>query len=217
VSRRDNDKGRLQPFVPLLKETLDCAAWRAMSHGARSLYVALKRRYNRDFHNNGRLYLSQREAAEEIGSARNQVARWFRELQHYGFIVMTSPGYLGIDGHGRAPSWRLTELGYMKEPPTRDFMRWVDGDFFVDDEQNPGSENTARGAVKTLPPAAMNSLPPDGTSGSENTSIGADEVAVNSLPNLVYHSVEPKGASSRRPDQLSRAELEASYARRRLS
>jgi len=111
VSRRDRDKGRLQPFVPLLKETLDCPAWRAISHGARSLYIALKRRYNRDFNNNGRLYLSQRNAAEEIGSDQKQVARWFRELQHYGFVVMTSAGYLGVDGQGRAPSWRLTEIG----------------------------------------------------------------------------------------------------------
>jgi hypothetical protein len=32
------------PFVPLLKETLAAPAWRATSHGARSLYVALKLR-----------------------------------------------------------------------------------------------------------------------------------------------------------------------------
>ena len=36
-----------------------------MSHGARALYVALKRRYNRDFQNNGKIYLAQRKAAEE--------------------------------------------------------------------------------------------------------------------------------------------------------
>ena len=34
------DKGRLPQFVPLLVSTLDSRAWRAMSHGARSLYVA---------------------------------------------------------------------------------------------------------------------------------------------------------------------------------
>src|SRR5262249_52779835 len=125
------DKGRLGPFVPLIKETLDAPAWRAMSHGARSLYIALKRRYNSNNPNNGRLFISQRIASREIGSSTNQVARWFRELQHFGFIVMTEAGCLGVDGKGKAPHWRLTELGYMNDPPTRDFIRW-DGSSFQD-------------------------------------------------------------------------------------
>jgi hypothetical protein len=36
--------------------------------------------------------LSQRDAAKELRSHHNQIARWFRELVHYGFIVMTRPG-----------------------------------------------------------------------------------------------------------------------------
>ena len=31
---------------------------------------------------------------------------------------------LGIDGKGKAPHWRLTELGYMRDLPTKDFLRW---------------------------------------------------------------------------------------------
>src|SRR5262249_43331941 len=89
-------KNRLPPFVPLLIATLDSPAWRAMSHGAQSLYVALKRRYNVKNHNNGRIYLSQRQARQELRSHHNEIARWFRELQHYGFIVMTTPGMLGV-------------------------------------------------------------------------------------------------------------------------
>ena len=50
--------------------------------------------------------------------------RPFRELQFYGFIVLIRPGRLGSDGKGTAPHWRLTECGYLKDPPTRDFMRW---------------------------------------------------------------------------------------------
>jgi hypothetical protein len=122
--RERREKGRLPPFVPLLIATLDTPAWRAMSHGARSLYVALKRRYSPNSHNNGRLFLSQRDAAEEVGSHHNEIARWYRELQHYGFIVMQTAGCLGVEGKGQAPRWRLTELGYMRDPPTRDFERW---------------------------------------------------------------------------------------------
>ena len=119
------DKGRLPPFVPLLKETLDSPAWRATSHGAKALYVALKCRHNGKFNNNGRIYLSQRKAAQEINSHTNQIKRWFRELQFYGFIVMTIPGGLGVHGKGKAPHWRLTEIGDMKDQrPTRDFLYW---------------------------------------------------------------------------------------------
>ena len=42
MSKRD--KGRLPPFAPLLISTIDAPAWKAMSHGAKWLYVALRRR-----------------------------------------------------------------------------------------------------------------------------------------------------------------------------
>ena len=87
-----NKKGRMLPFVPLFINTLDDPAWRALSHGARSLYVALKRRYNKNNPNNGRIFLSQRIAATELSSHYKQIARWYRELQHFGFIVMPVPG-----------------------------------------------------------------------------------------------------------------------------
>ena len=109
-------KQKSPPFVMIERSVLDSPAWRAMSHGARSLYLALRRRYNRDFHNNGKIYLSVRNAAIEIGSHRDQICRWFHELQHFGFIVMMKPGNLGLNGAGRAAHWRLTELGYLKKP-----------------------------------------------------------------------------------------------------
>jgi hypothetical protein len=127
--RGDKDKGKLPPFVPLLLTTIDSPAWKAMSHRARSLYVALRRRYFQKTHNNGRIYLSQRDAVKELGSHHNEIARWFRELQFYGFIVMTKGSSLGVEGRGKAPHWRLTELGYMNDPPTRDFDRWNGAEF----------------------------------------------------------------------------------------
>jgi hypothetical protein len=139
---------KLAPFVPLLKETLDSRAWKAASHGSRSLYVALKRRYNYKLCNNGRIYLSQRAAAEEIGSSANQITRWFRELQHFRLIVMTSPGGLGLHGKGRAPHWRLTECGYMRDAPTRDFLKW-NGDPFKP-EQVPKKSKSRSGKRRHL-------------------------------------------------------------------
>jgi hypothetical protein len=149
MSRRDKDKGRLPPFVPYLKETMREPVWRVMSLGARMLYLHLKARYNLQSHNNGKIYLPTRIAAKELGSGLSQIGRWFRELQHYGFIVMMEGSCLGVDGKGRAPRWRLTELGYMKDLPTRDYSRW-DGVLFDDPKkQNPDPENGIRVIQKT--------------------------------------------------------------------
>lgn len=79
-----------------------------------------------------RAYLSHREAEREVGSSRRMIARWFNELEHYGFIVLHRHGSLGVDGKGKSPHWRLTELGVTGnassggnlEPPTSDFLRW---------------------------------------------------------------------------------------------
>ena len=123
-------------YVSMLPETLYSPAWRAMSHGARSLYVALKTRYSVRERNNGRIVLSIRTAAQELGSGHEDVVRWFRELEHFGFIVR--------QGERHAPRWRLTELGCMKERPTTDFMRW-DGKPFV--RQTRASRRRATGMV----------------------------------------------------------------------
>src|SRR6516165_6685480 len=97
MSRRKN-KGRLSPFVPVTKSTINTPAWKVLSHGARSLYVAIKGRYNTNLQNG--VYLSTRQAAKELGPAskKDAIARWFRELMHYGFIVMVSGAYLGVEG-----------------------------------------------------------------------------------------------------------------------
>lgn len=145
---KHTSKGRLPDFVPLFRGTLKNDAWRALSHGARSLYAGLKSRHNTRLQN--AVYLSTRDAAKELGSFshRDKVRRWFRELQYYGFIVMQSPAHLGVEGRGRAPHWRLTECWFAGEPPTRDFERW-DGTPFR--EQN-GSKSYARKKQNPGPP-----------------------------------------------------------------
>jgi hypothetical protein len=154
------NKNRLPPFVPLLVSTLDTKAWKAMSHGARSLYVALKRRVH-----NGRnlAFLPHRHAEAELGSTRKIIAKWFKELEHYGFIVMVRHGCLGVDGKGKSPQYRLTELGQMKgldglpELPSRDFLRW-DGSGFEKTESRGtrvrqcGGHGYATSGVKSTPP-----------------------------------------------------------------
>jgi hypothetical protein len=103
-------KKDIRLFVMMYQDVLDTPAWRQMSHGARNLYVALKRGHNAKQNNNGRIFLSVRNASLMIGAHKDLVAHWFREMQHFGFAVMTRQGSLGTDGKGRAPHFRLTEL-----------------------------------------------------------------------------------------------------------
>jgi hypothetical protein len=170
-SRRD--KGRIKGlFVPLLIDTLDSPAWRALSHGAQCLYVALKRQHNNTMNNNGRIFLSQRRAQRHMRSNRSRLARWFRELQHYGFISQVSPGCLGLDGKGKAPHWRLTEAGTNLEPmPTRDFLRWNGTKFQPSKIQNPGPENGSTVDRKTGPLVVRKTGPLVAASGPQTGSI----------------------------------------------
>lgn len=129
MSRRNKDKGRLAQFTPMLHGTMDSRAWRTLSHGAARLYVSLKRRVPK-----GRnvAYLSYRQAEIELGASPRKIAEWFRELVYYGFIVLHSHGSLGVDGKGKSPHWRLTELGTTRAAsaddsrgdPTLDFLQW---------------------------------------------------------------------------------------------
>jgi hypothetical protein len=136
--------GHLPPFIPLFKDTVKTDAWKALSHGARSLYAVLKSRYNNKLQNS--VFVSTRVAKEELGrGSRNNVLIWFRELEHYGFIVETSPAHHGVNGQGKAPHYRLTEEGHNGKEPTRDFMRWDGSPFTEKRKREAPIKNRIRG------------------------------------------------------------------------
>jgi hypothetical protein len=167
---------------------MDTPAWRALSHGARSLFVALKGKvYYRDSRINGRIWLSQRDARKQLNSSTNSIARWYRELQHYGFIVQTRGGSLGVDGKGRAPHWRLTELDtpFLQEPATKDYLKWNGVKFAprpstFSAAQQPSRSKTKSRNGKPLRGVTENrditderkTVTPTGTSVTENRDIG---------------------------------------------
>jgi hypothetical protein len=189
-SRKNRDGGdRLQPFVPLFRQTLKSPAYRRLAFGARALFTALRMHCVK---NNGHVYLSQRDAAEEMGHHhRNDIANWFRELAHFGFIVQTEGASLGVDGKGKAPHWRITDM------PTRDgngklasatneFLRW-DGVLFEPhvapsrrwnarkqtafQNQNPGLHVRTTVDCTSVPEVDCTSVPPDEESGTDVQSI----------------------------------------------
>ena len=117
------------PFVPLPLAILDAPAWRAMDFIARALWIELRRKLGHGGLNNGKIFLSCRDA-EKIGANKDTIARRFVELEHYGFLRKTSEGFLGLNGRGIAPHYRFTDLAHGTHPPTRDFETW-DGRPFV--------------------------------------------------------------------------------------
>jgi hypothetical protein len=164
-----------------------------------------KCRYNIKLQN--AVYLSTRDAEEELGqySTRRNVMRWFRELQHYGFIVMVSPAHHGVNGHGKAPHWRLTEVWHLSKPPTRDFLSW-DGIPFTEKRNRDAPSFTAKNRIRgdngvttlvqTGSPLVPEIVPASAEAGSDGVSMsdhtgGADGVAITSLttpyadPNLL--------------------------------
>jgi len=187
MGKREHHKNRLAPFVPLLKPTIDSPAWREMSHGAQCLYVALKYECS---NTGNKAHLSTRRAAHRLRAGRHKVREWFAELEHYGFIVLLSPGCLGVDGKGKAPHWRLTEKGSTSkrsadglfEPPSNDFLRWNGTQFDPAPyrekrghtawdsnklkKQNPGSPVRSRVVPPYAPPLVPPYAPGNAESGS---------------------------------------------------
>ena len=187
MSRRNKDKGRIEgPFVPMLIPTTSSPAWRATSPYAREVYRVLKSRYGPSIKNNGRIYLSTRDGADETGFNEKTVARSLRELQHYGFTVMTKAGCLGLDGKGVSPHWRLTELGYMHEPPTRDFLKW-DGEMFHEQKSPAYYKRQERSLARLRRSQKQNPAPLNGADCAAQRSIPALQSA-EQLPEKVLQS-----------------------------
>jgi hypothetical protein len=238
MGKRDRHKNRLGPFVPLLTATLDSPAWLALSHGAKFLYVALKRRVP---NGRNRAYISYRHAEAEIRSSPRKIGTWFRELKYYGFIVLVEHGYLGLDGKGKSPHWRLTELGATSkasadglfEPPTRDFLSWNGVPFqrpgdrrtpgaFGCQKQNPASD----GGYTPLPTGEAVVLPTGDTPKTQSASDGvciatdktaSDGVGITSLttPCPSTRSLPIEAANSNRVDLDDLDNIPAAFDRRK--
>ena len=138
MSNKQKHKGKLPPFVALHRATMKSPAWKAMSMGARALFAELKYNYNTKAQNS--VFLSGRDGAKKLNAHRDTIAKLFRELEHYGFIVKVRGAHLGLEGVGKAALYRMTDCPHAGQPPTYDFQSW-DGVLFDGEKQNPGLQN----------------------------------------------------------------------------
>jgi len=109
---RDKRNERIsEHFTQMIRSTMEEPAWRALSSTAQALYPWLKLEWRGSkANNNGKIRLSVRQAAQCLGCGNDTAARAFHDLQAKGFIVVTMPARLGLDGEAKAPTYELTEL-----------------------------------------------------------------------------------------------------------
>lgn len=95
-------------FVGLPKPMLNGEAWRGLSGDAAKVLVEVCLRHKG--HNNGRIPLSQSEAAAAIGKSKRTAMRIFEELKASGLLVEVQRGGMRYrDGErvGAATIWRI--------------------------------------------------------------------------------------------------------------
>jgi len=178
------------PFVGVLKDTMQSPAWRAMSYGARLLYIHARGELRNDAKDNGHRWLSCRDAAKGIGTrSMDSIHRWFTENEHYGFMRKTGEGFLGSDGRGIAAKHRLTDYAYGTQPPTRDFMKW-DGTPFVYTPRRPRRK--------------QNPVPKIGTPRSDNRNIRKGSGNGSACSENRNISKTPKCSDNRYTSRLAR-------------
>ena len=125
---RRRKKGRgTPPFIQIFKYMLETPAWLSLPVIARAAYLHLAARYNGS--NNGKISLSARVLAKELGCAPGTAARALIKLDDAGFIRPTSIGQFKLRNR-KASEYHLTtfrcdETG---EAATKDFQQWVPAD-----------------------------------------------------------------------------------------
>lgn len=122
MSRKTFKRGGHTSFVMLGHWFLDTAAWQSLKPGPRALYLELKRKYNGN--NNGKIFLSHRDAAQHLNVGRDTVAGYFETLTELGFIIQTRGHCLGPSGQGQAASYALAECPLHGQPATKAFTVW---------------------------------------------------------------------------------------------
>ena len=174
-ARKAHQKGSCRDsggFVALPWSVLDCAAYRALSHPARSLLMEFARQYVKD--NNGRLLASTRFLITRGWNSADVIHRAKLELVQAGLIYETVKGH-----RPNKASWYAITWQDIDRHPGFDagaFECWKDARSGYAKSKNLQVKNTrlipSKGVDKPLiaPCSGIESHPPTPLSGAINTS-----------------------------------------------
>lgn len=121
MTRPQGKRGSKSKFIMIDHSVFNHPAYRSLKVGPRSLFLELIARFKG--YNNGKIYLSSRQAAERLNCTKDTALAYFKVLENRGFIVAVKQHALGVEGKGRATEWRLTHLPCDGSKPTSDFMK----------------------------------------------------------------------------------------------
>lgn len=129
---RDKRNEKREPqFTRWFKWERDLPAWKALSYPARDAYFHLRVRCFAEAksarNNNGEVYRSLRDLADDMGGSVKTAGAALADLQAKGWIVCTSGWERGTDGSGKTATFRLTMLATDKRAPTKEPELWEPG------------------------------------------------------------------------------------------
>lgn len=124
MSRKKFKRHGGEKFLAIYRHMYRTPAWQALKPNDRALYLALLTRY--DGLNNGKIALSQRDAAKDMNVAKRQTAAAsFAELEEKGFICQTVAS--GFNRKDRATAEYLL-TAYRDDrsgaSATKEYMKW---------------------------------------------------------------------------------------------
>lgn len=126
IDAKRNKDGK---WTMILLRTINTPAWRELPTKSQSLYMVVKLEWKGPkMNNNGKIALSCRQAAKKMGVSLNTAATAFRELQAKGFIVVTEPSWLGVEGEAKLQLYEITELPMPGEKDGKHlYASWTSG------------------------------------------------------------------------------------------
>ncbi|MCT4556607.1 MAG: helix-turn-helix domain-containing protein [Pelagimonas sp.] len=136
MGRDKKNEKRTDQFAKMPKSYFELEAYKKLSSTAKAAlphliircYAEGKKSY---YNNNGRVGLSSRTLARELGCVQRTAMAALADLQAKGWIVCTQKGYPGYEGNAHAPEWRLTMTPTVSNgkhvPPTCEPRKWRKG------------------------------------------------------------------------------------------
>ena len=119
AKRKGNYESVEEQYKKLTHHMLGSDSWRALSGTAIKVYLEICRRYNG--RNNGKIHMSQAEAAKLLHLGKSSVKRALSKLVELGFIRYAHKGSF----YGRmAATFILTDKSYNGNHPTNDWLHW---------------------------------------------------------------------------------------------
>lgn len=112
-------------YIKVERYLYESPAWRSLSSVARDLWLELTYRYNGK--NNGKIFLSYREARTRLNCGNSKVQKAYETLEDRMFIRKTKKGGFcqKYDAeNSRATEYKLTHLLKTDDPDFHAFMRW---------------------------------------------------------------------------------------------